>query len=127
MLNLEFVSLHFNFILFSTELLIHNTSTGVFRKLGRLYGSCLRQRTNSSTIRLFLDELGGYLPIGALGPSSISSLVSHINNLGPVPLVELYYDLSYGKNPQIMLVIDGPISSPYVLEVSEICVIIEKI
>lgn len=89
----------------------------MFRKLGRLYGSCLRQRTNSSTIRLFLDELGGYLPIGALGPSSISSLVSQINNLGPVPLVDLYYDLSYGKKPQIMLVIDGPSSSPYVLEV----------
>lgn len=85
-----------------------------------MYGSCLRQRTNSSTIRLVLDKLGGYLPHSHVGPNFLSPLVEDINNLGPVPLVELHYDLSYGKNPQIMLVIDGPSSSPYVLEVTYI-------
>lgn len=83
-----------------------------------MFGSCLRQRLNSSTIKLFLDELGGYLPIGALGPSSIAGLVAKIKNLGPVPLLEIYYDLSYGKNPQIMLILDGPNTSPHVLEVT---------
>lgn len=96
------------------ELLTHNTTSGTFRKLGRLYGSCLRQTMNSSTIRLTLDELGGYLPIGAVGPSSIAPLVSKINKLGPTPLLGIYYDLSYGK--QIMLIIDGPMEFAPVLE-----------
>lgn len=99
---------------FIVELLTHNTTSGTFRKLGRLYGSCLRQTMNSSTIRLTLDELGGYLPIGAVGPSSVAPLVSKINKLGPTPLVGIYYDLSYGK--QIMLIIDGPMEFAPVLE-----------
>lgn len=73
-----------------------------------------------------MDELGGYLPIGALGPTSISSLVAQINSLGPVPLVEMYYDLSYGRKPQIMLIIDGPSASPFVLEVKSYLIIIIK-
>lgn len=69
---------------------------------------------------MVLDELGGYLPIGALGPSNIAPLITKINNMGPIPLVDIYYDLSYGRNPQIMLIIDGPSTSPYVLEVLQL-------
>lgn len=94
-------------ILSIADLLTHNTTTGTYRKLGRLYGSCLRQTTNATSIRLSLDALGGYLPIGSLGPSSISPLMSAIHRIGPTPLVSIYYDLSYGKQPQIMLVVDG--------------------
>lgn len=99
-------------------LLQHNTTSGPFRKLGRLFGSCLRQKTNSSTIQLVLDQLGGYLPIGALGPSSISQLIAKIYKLGPTPLVDIYYDLSYGKRPHALLIISGPSTAVPILEVS---------
>ncbi|XP_046803763.1 uncharacterized protein LOC124419195 [Lucilia cuprina] len=99
------------------QLLQHNTTSGPFRKLGRLFGSCLRQNTNSSTIRLVLDQLGGYLPIGALGPSSISQLISKIYELGPTPLIDIYYDLSYGKRPHVLLIISGPSTTSPILEV----------
>uniref|UniRef100_W8BH66 Endothelin-converting enzyme 2 n=1 Tax=Ceratitis capitata TaxID=7213 RepID=W8BH66_CERCA len=94
-------------------LLQHNTTSGPFRKLGRLFSSCLRQTTNSSTIKYVLEQLGGYLPVGAVGPISISSLIKKIYNLGPTPLVDIYYDLSYGRRPQVILIISEPgISSP---------------
>ena len=109
------ILLHYNII---TELLQHNTTSGPFRKLGRLFGSCLRQNAHSPTIRLVLDQLGGYLPIGALGPSSISQLISKIYLLGPTPLVDIYYDLSYGKRPHVLLIISGPSTSSPILEVS---------
>uniref|UniRef100_A0A1A9VM03 Peptidase M13 N-terminal domain-containing protein n=1 Tax=Glossina austeni TaxID=7395 RepID=A0A1A9VM03_GLOAU len=98
------------------QLLQHNTTSGPFRKLGRLFGSCLRQTTNSSTIHLVLEQLGGYLPIGALGPSSIAPLLSKIYELGPTPLVDIYYDLSYGKNPHVLLIISGPSATAPILE-----------
>ncbi|XP_055716505.1 endothelin-converting enzyme 1 [Phlebotomus papatasi] len=98
------------------NLLETNTSSGVFRKLGRLYESCLRQSLNSSSIRLLLESLGGYLPNGSLGPSSIAPLMSKIAALGPTPLIGIYFDLSYGRKPQIMLIIDGPTTSAPVLE-----------
>jgi hypothetical protein len=63
-----------------------------------------------------LDKLGGYLQIGSLGPSSISPLMTKINDIGPTPIVGIYYDLSYGRNPQTLLIIDGPNASPYIFE-----------
>lgn len=66
---------------------------------------------------MVLDQLGGYLPIGALGPSSISQLVSKIYKLGPTPLVDIYYDLSYGKRPSVLLIISGPSTTSPILEV----------
>lgn len=33
--------------------------------------------------------------------------MSAIHRIGPTPLISIYYDLSYGKQPQIMLVVDG--------------------
>ncbi|XP_037030087.1 endothelin-converting enzyme homolog isoform X1 [Bradysia coprophila] len=98
------------------KLLTQNTTSGLYRKLGRLYGSCLRQTVNSSTIRLILDELGGYLPIGAIGPSKIDTLISKIIHVGPNPLISTYYDLSYGKMPQVMLVVDGSMETTPVLQ-----------
>ncbi|XP_059610294.1 neprilysin-1 [Phlebotomus argentipes] len=98
------------------NLLVTNTSSGVFRKLGRLYESCLRQTLNSSSIRLLLESLGGYLPSGSLGPSSIAPLMSKIAAFGPTPLIGVYFDLSYGRKPQIVLIIDGPTTSASVLE-----------
>ncbi|XP_055678290.1 endothelin-converting enzyme 2 isoform X2 [Lutzomyia longipalpis] len=97
-------------------LLESNTSSGVFHKLGRLYESCLRQSLNATSIRLLLEGLGGYLPSGSLGPSSIGPLISKIAALGPTPLIGIYFDLSYGRKPQIMLIIDGPTTSAPVLE-----------
>ncbi|XP_054082062.1 neprilysin-3 isoform X1 [Zeugodacus cucurbitae] len=97
-------------------LLQHNTTKGPFRKLGRLFSSCLRQTTNSSTIKFVLEQLGGYLPIGTVGPTSISSLIKKIFKLGPTPLIDVYYDLSYGRRPQVLLIISGPGTSPPILE-----------
>ncbi|XP_075147208.1 neprilysin-like 16 isoform X3 [Haematobia irritans] len=98
------------------ELLQHNTISGPFRKLGRLYGSCLRQSINSSSLRLILNQLGGYLPIGAVGPSSISELISKIYNMGPTPIVDIYFDLSYGKHPHAILIVSAPSTAAPILE-----------
>ncbi|XP_039443562.1 uncharacterized protein LOC120423723 [Culex pipiens pallens] len=97
------------------QLLSLNTTSGVFRKLGRLYGSCLRQTLNDSSIRMRLDKLGGYLQIGSVGPQSISPLISKIKNIGPMPIIGIYYDLSYGRKPQTLLIIDGPTTSSHIL------------
>lgn len=98
-------------------LLSHNTTSGVYRKLGRLYGSCLRQNFNATSIRLMLDELGGYMPIGAIGPHTLSTIMSRINSYGYNPLFDMYFDLTYGRKPHIVLVIDAPYASPSVLQV----------
>uniref|UniRef100_A0A182XWP8 Peptidase M13 N-terminal domain-containing protein n=1 Tax=Anopheles stephensi TaxID=30069 RepID=A0A182XWP8_ANOST len=98
------------------QLLSLNTTSGIFRKLGRLYGSCLRQELNDTSIRRRLDQLGGYLHIGSVGPQSISPLVAKIQAIGPLPLIGIYYDLSYGRKPQTLLIIDGPNTPPNILE-----------
>uniref|UniRef100_A0AAG5CQE6 Peptidase M13 N-terminal domain-containing protein n=1 Tax=Anopheles atroparvus TaxID=41427 RepID=A0AAG5CQE6_ANOAO len=98
------------------QLLSLNTTSGIFRKLGRLYGSCLRQELNDSSIKRRLDQLGGYLHIGSVGPQSLSPLVVKIQAIGPLPLVGIYYDLSYGRKPQTLLIIDGPNTPPNILE-----------
>ncbi|XP_065087387.1 endothelin-converting enzyme homolog [Ochlerotatus camptorhynchus] len=97
------------------QLLSLNTTSGVFRKLGRLYGSCLRQTLNDSSIKMRLDKLGGYLQIGSVGPQSISPLISKIQSIGPMPIIGIYYDLSYGRKPQTLLIIDGPTTSLHIL------------
>lgn len=65
------------------------------------------------------EYLGGYLPIGSLGPSSISPLMLKISKIGPTPLISLYYDLSYGKQPHTMLVVDASSESSPVLQMTQ--------
>ncbi|EAT41265.1 AAEL007081-PA [Aedes aegypti] len=101
------------------QLLSLNTTSGIFRKLGRLYGSCLRQTLNDSTIKMRLDKLGGYLQIGSVGPQSISPLIAKIQSIGPMPIIGIYYDLSYGRKPQTLLIIDGPTTSAQILAAEE--------
>lgn len=36
--------------------------------------------------------------------------------MGPNPLISTYYDLSYGKMPQVMLVVDGSMETTPVLQ-----------
>lgn len=99
-------------------LLSQNTTSGIYRKLGRLYGSCLRQSvTNASSIRLMLDELGGYMPLGAIGPHTLSTIMSRISSYGYNSLFDVYFDLTHGRKPQIILVIDVPFASPNALQV----------
>lgn len=96
-----------------------NTTSGPFRKLGRLYESCMRQTLNSTTIRLEIEKLGGYLPISALGPSTVSPLLVKFSEMGaPIPLLDVYYDLSWGKKPEALLIIDVPMHTSSLLEVS---------
>lgn len=109
-----YVSSSSNFL----ELLSLNTTSGPFRKLGRLYESCLRQQLNSSTIRLTIERLGGYLPINALGPSTVTPLLVKMMEMGaPLPLLDVYYDLSYGRKPQVLLIIDIPTDVHHLLQV----------
>ncbi|KAG5672128.1 hypothetical protein PVAND_002283 [Polypedilum vanderplanki] len=99
------------------HLLSQNTTSGAFRKLGRLYESCLRQQLNSSTIRLTLEKLGGWLPINALGPSTVMPLLLKMKQFGaPLPLLDIYFDLSYGRRPQILLIIDIPPDVSHILQ-----------
>lgn len=102
-----------------TELLSQNTTTGMFRKLGRFYESCLRQELNSSSIRLKIEELGGYIPISLAGPSSVTTLLKKMMEMGaPLVLFDIYYDLSYGKKPQSLLIVDIPTDVHQILQVS---------
>ncbi|EDW33859.1 GL21940 [Drosophila persimilis] len=87
-----------------------------FKILHHLYESCLQQTTNSTEMHRIFDSLGGYLPVGSTGPSSIAPLIAKIYELGPSPLVDLYYDLSYGRRPHILLIISGPSTSSTILE-----------
>ncbi|XP_068153090.1 membrane metallo-endopeptidase-like 1 [Drosophila tropicalis] len=87
-----------------------------FKILHNLFESCLKQTANSSIMHRIFDSLGGYLPIGTLGPSSIAPLIAKIYELGPSPIVDLYYDLSYGRRPHVLLIISGPSTSSTILE-----------
>lgn len=62
------------------------------------------------------DELGSYLAVNEKPPSTIGPLLIKISKIGPVPLIALYFDLSYGKNPQAMLVVDSSLESAAVLQ-----------
>lgn len=79
----------------------------------------MRQTLNSTTIRLAIEKLGGYLPISALGPSTVSPLLVKFSEMGaPIPLLDVYYDLSWGKKPQALLIIDVPMYTSSLLEVN---------
>lgn len=107
---------HFKFLFATLDLLTHNTTAGTFQKLGRLYESCLRQTVNSTAVLNQLIELGGYIGINELPPTSIGPLLIQISRIGPMPLLALYFDLSYGKKPQSMLVVDSSLESAAVLQ-----------
>ncbi|KAH8382796.1 hypothetical protein KR009_005305 [Drosophila setifemur] len=89
---------------------------GSFNILHNLYDSCLQQTTNTTIMHRIFDSLGGYIPVGSVGPSSIAHLIAKIYELGPSPLVDLYYDLSYGRRPHVLLIISGPSTSSTILE-----------
>lgn len=56
------------------------------------------------------------MPMTVSGPTTIGGLLSKISNFGPTPLVSVYYDLSYGRKPQAMLIIDSSLESAPVLQ-----------
>lgn len=71
------------------HLIQQNTTSGQYRALGRLYGSCLRLKINTSaTLRLTLTELGGFLPPGALPGTTITDLLVQFGKYGVVPIVK---------------------------------------
>lgn len=111
----RFVSFYL-ILFFRAELLQHNTSTGPFQKLGRLYESCLRQSINSTYVRSKMQEIGKYIPMTVTGPATIGGLILKISEFGPTPLVSIYYDLSFGRKPQPMLIIDSSLESSPVLQ-----------
>lgn len=63
-----------------------------------------------------LNELGGYLAVNEKPPATIGPLLIKISKIGPMPFVALYFDLSYGKKPQAMLVVDSSLESAAVLQ-----------
>lgn len=75
----HFFPVCFFFLLSCSELLQHNTSTGPFQKLGRLYESCLRQSINSSFVRLKMQQIGSYMPSTVTGPSTIGGLILRLS------------------------------------------------
>lgn len=84
---------------------------GPFQKLGRLYESCLRQSINSSFVKFKMQQIGTYMPMTVTGPATIGGLILKLSEFGPTPLVSIYYDLSYGRKPQPMLIIDSSFES----------------
>lgn len=63
-----------------------------------------------------MARVGSYMPMTVTGPATISGLLLKINEYGPTPLVSIYYDLSYGRKPQSMLIIDSSLGSSPVLQ-----------
>lgn len=107
------------FTSFLLELLTQNATTGPFRQLGRLFDSCLRIELNSSTTRFLVEHLGGFLPPHLI-PYSVTPLMTKIlkHFRAPLPLFDLYYDLSYGRRPQILMIIDIPMDVNKIFHVS---------
>jgi hypothetical protein len=69
---------------------------------------------------LTIERLGGYLPVNALGPSAVTPLLVEMMEMGsPLPLLDIYYDLSYGRKPQTLLIIDIPTDVHHILQVRE--------
>lgn len=59
------------------------------------------------------------MPINALGPSTVMPLLMKMIQFGaPLPLLDIYYDLSYGRRPQVLLIIDIPPDVHHILQVS---------
>lgn len=63
-----------------------------------------------------MQQIGSYMPSAVTGPKTIGSLILKISDFGPIPLVSIYYDLSYGRKPQPMLIIDSSLESSPVLQ-----------
>lgn len=63
-----------------------------------------------------MQQFGSYMPMAVTGPSTIGGLILKLNEFGPIPLVSIYYDLSYGRKPQPMLIIDSSMESSPVLQ-----------
>ena len=101
------------------ELLTQNATVGPFRQLGRLFDSCLKFELNSSTTRFMIEQLGGFLPPHLI-PYSVTPLMTKILKTfgAPLPLFDLYYDLSYGRRPQILMIIDIPMDVNKIFQVN---------
>lgn len=56
------------------------------------------------------------MPISVTGPAKIGGLILKLSEFGPMPLVSIYYDLSYGRKPLPMLIIDSSLESAPVLQ-----------
>lgn len=63
-----------------------------------------------------MQEIGSYMPVTVTGPATVGGLILKLNELGPTPLVSCYYDLSYGRKPQPMLIIDSSFESAPLLQ-----------
>lgn len=120
------VSLYSRFIRNSQEradslmehLITQNTTVGIYRKLGRLYGSCLRQNVSSRSVMNVLNDIGGLLMAGALQPATLTDLFARFNRFGMMPVIAFNFEISTGRKPRIELVLEMAYLNAHVLEVS---------
>lgn len=121
------VSLYSRFIQNSQEkadslmetLITQNTTSGIYRKLGRLYGSCLRQNISARAVLNVLNDIGGLVMTGALLPASLTDLFLQFNRFGFMPVISYNYEISTGRRPRIELVLEMAYLNAHVLEVSQ--------
>lgn len=100
-------------------LITQNTTTGIYRKLGRLYGSCLRQNISARVVINVLNDIGGFVVAGSLLPSTLSDLLSRLNRFGFMPVVSYNYEISTGRRPKIEFVLEMAYLNAHVLEVNK--------
>lgn len=64
-----------------------------------------------------VEELGGFLPPHSI-PYSVTPLMTKIMKKfgAPLPLFDVYHDLSYGRRPQILMIIDIPMDVNKILQ-----------
>lgn len=99
------------------HLITQNTTAGIYRKLGRLYGSCLRQNFSARAVRNVLNDIGGFLIAGSLLPATVSDLFIRFNKFGFTPVMSYNYEISTGRKPRIELVLEMAYLNARVLEV----------
>lgn len=66
-----------------------------------------------------IEQLGGFLPPNLISYSVTPLMTKIVKSFGaPLPFFDLYYDLSYGRRPQILMIIDIPMDVRKTLQVS---------
>lgn len=65
---------------------------------------------------VFIIYIGTHTNSTVTGPRTIGGLILKLNEFGPTPLVSIYYDMSYGRKSQPMIIIDSSMESAPALQ-----------
>lgn len=67
-----------------------------------------------------LDQLGGYLPPGSIGPSDLTSLFLNILKVSGAPLFDVYVTQDLLRKPYAAIFIDLPKDIKFIADIQEV-------